>query len=144
MAQTVQVKDLMSERVVYATAHQTVGHLKTLFKNNKISIIPVVDDELHVIGIVSTKELVVDVEDHWKVEKIMTKNVYTIAQYEKTEIAARMMRNNHIHHLAVTHEKKIIGMLSSYDLLKLVENHRYIPKNASTPKKNSKRAQAGA
>jgi signal-transduction protein with cAMP-binding, CBS, and nucleotidyltransferase domain len=55
-----------------------------------------------------------------------------------------MMRNNHIHHLAVTHEKKIIGMLSSYDLLKLVENHRCIPKNASTPKKNSKRAQVGA
>jgi CBS domain-containing protein len=133
--QTVKIEDLMSERVIFATEKQSVGHLKTLFSKNKISVLPVVNDEEEVVGIVSTKDMMGDLEDDWRVEKIMTKAVYTIPAYEKTEIAARMMRNHGIHHLAVTHEKKLIGVISSFDLLKLVENHRYVPKNSSTPKK---------
>jgi signal-transduction protein with cAMP-binding, CBS, and nucleotidyltransferase domain len=40
------------------------------------------------------------------------------------------MRNHKIHHLIVTHEQKVVGILSAFDLLKLVENHRFIDKNA--------------
>ena len=34
-----------------------------------------------------------------------------------------------IHHAVVTHEKKVVGMISSFDLLKLVEDHRFVMKN---------------
>ena len=42
------------------------------------------------------------------------------------------MRNHKIHHVVVTHEKKVVGILSAFDLLKLVEGHRYVQKNAPT------------
>jgi hypothetical protein len=38
----------------------------------------------------------------------------------------------------VTHEKKVVGILSSFDLLKLVEEHRWVPKNPPSPKQRNK------
>ena len=45
------------------------------------------------------------------------------------------MRNHHIHHLVVTHEQKVVGMISAFDLLKLVESHRFVAKNPPTSSK---------
>ena len=45
-----------------------------------------------------------------------------------------MMRNHKIHHLMVTSEQKIVGVISSFDLLKLVEGHRFVMKNPPTQK----------
>jgi signal-transduction protein with cAMP-binding, CBS, and nucleotidyltransferase domain len=55
-----------------------------------------------------------------------------------------MMRNHKIHHLIVTHEQKVVGIISSFDLLTLVEDHRFVMKNAPTPnhKSTGKRAKA--
>jgi hypothetical protein len=40
----------------------------------------------------------------------------------------------------VTHEKAIVGILSSFDLLKLVEEHRFIAKpGPKEPEKGKKR-----
>ena len=49
-------------------------------------------------------------------------------QYNDASIAARIMRKNKIHHVVVTHEKKVVGLISSFDLLKLVEGHRFVMK----------------
>jgi signal-transduction protein with cAMP-binding, CBS, and nucleotidyltransferase domain len=56
--------------------------------------------------------------------------------------AARIMRNHKIHRVVVTHEHQVAGVLSAFDLLKLVEDHRFVAKNAPTvPKRGgSKRA----
>ena len=40
------------------------------------------------------------------------------------------MRKHRVNHVIVTHEKKIVGILSSFDLLQLVEEHRFVMKNA--------------
>ena len=72
----------------------------------------------------------------------MTEKIYAVPQYDDVSIAARVMRNHKIHHVVVTHEQKVVGMLSAFDLLKLVEGHRYVAKNAPTQskRKGSKRA----
>ena len=59
----------------------------------------------------------------------------TVPQYGDPSLAARIMRNHKIHHVIVTHEQKVVGIISSFDLLKLVEDHRYVMKNPPTPKK---------
>ena len=35
----------------------------------------------------------------------------------------------------VTHEQRVVGLLSAFDLLKLVEDHRFAMKNPPTPRK---------
>ena len=70
----------------------------------------------------------------------MTTKVYTVPMYSDVYIAARVMRNHKINHLIVTDEKKIVGVLSAHDLLRLVEDHRFVMKNAPTPsRKKAKR-----
>ncbi|CAN5546300.1 hypothetical protein BH24ACT22_BH24ACT22_08740 [soil metagenome] len=51
------------------------------------------------------------------------------------------MRNRRIHHVVVTEEKKVVGVLSSFDLLKLVEQHRFVMKPGPTPSRNQGRRQ---
>jgi CBS domain-containing protein len=63
---------------------------------------------------------------------VMTEGVYTVPKYDDVSIAARVMRNHKIHRVVVTHEKKVVGVLSSFDLLKLVEGHRFVAKNPPT------------
>ncbi len=67
----------------------------------------------------------------------MTEKVYTIPMYNDIHHAARLMRNHHVHHVVVTNEKKVVGMLSSFDLLKLVEKHRFEIKSA--PSKSTRK-----
>jgi signal-transduction protein with cAMP-binding, CBS, and nucleotidyltransferase domain len=42
------------------------------------------------------------------------------------------MRNHGIHRVVVTHEQKVVGVLSSFDLLTLVEDRRWVAKNPPT------------
>jgi len=140
---SVKIADLMRENVITTTPSKPIGSVKEILRKNKISIIPVVDPENELLGIVSSRDLISNDSDDAPISSIMIEKVYSVPAYNDTQIAARMMRNHKIHHLVVTHEKKLVGILSSYDLLKLVEEHRYVPKNPSTPKKGKgKRAQA--
>ena len=117
----VKIEDLMVASVVTTHRHKSVGHIKGIMKRNKIHSMPIVNNEYELEGIVTTNDLTGDVSDETQVGLIMSKNVLTVPKYSDTHLAARIMRNHHIHHLVVTHEKKIVGVLSSFDLLKLVE-----------------------
>ena len=79
------------------------------------------------------------------ISQIMTENVYTVSGYDDIAVAARIMRNHKIHHLMVTDDKELIGIISSFDLLQIIEGRRFQMKNQSTPtsKKKGKRAKSG-
>lgn len=125
----------MTANVVTAKRHHTVAQVKASLRKRKIGSLPVVDDADRPIGIVSSLDLLDEVSKDSPVSQVMTKPVRTIPQYSDVHIAARMMRNHKIHHLIVTHEKEVVGVISSFDLLKLVEKHRFVEKNPSTPRK---------
>ena len=132
---SVKVEELMTKSVITAQPHQSVEHVRNMLDRNSISSVPVVDSDGHPIGIVSSTDLVQELKPAAPISQIMTEKVYTVPQYDDTSIAARVMRNHKIHHVVVTHEQKVVGILSAFDLLKLVESHRYVAKNAPTPSK---------
>lgn len=137
----VKIEDLMITSVVTTHQHQTIGHAKDIMKKNGIHSLPIINSEDEVEGIITSNDLTGDISDDTQLRHIMTKKILTIPKYSDVHLAARIMRNHHIHHLVVTHEQKIVGVLSTFDLLKLVEKHRYVDKNAPTPnKKRSRRA----
>lgn len=128
----VKVEELMSHSVITTEPHKSIDHVRGMMEKNKVSAIPVVNSDGEVLGIVSSTDLVPELSGGSPVSALMTDKVYTVPKYDDVSIAARVMRNHHIHRVVVTHEKKVVGILSSFDLLKLVENHRYISKNAPT------------
>jgi CBS domain-containing protein len=125
----------MTKSVITAEPHQSIEHVRNMLEKNSISAVPVVDSDGHPVGIVSSTDLVHDLKPGAPISQIMTEKVYTVPMYDDTSIAARVMRNHNIHRVVVTHEKKVVGVLSAFDLLKLVEGHRYVAKNAPTPSK---------
>jgi len=138
----VKVKDLMREQVVTAEPHQSVDHVRRLMERNRIHAVPVVDPEGRVVGIVSTTDLLGDVNGGSPVSGIMTEKVFSVPAYEEVSVAARVMRNHEIHRVVVTHEQKIVGILSAFDLLALVEERRFAMKNppSASARKGSKRS----
>ena len=131
----VKVEELMSASVISAQPHQSVEHVRGMLEKNHISSVPVVDSDGHPVGVISATDLAQELKPGSPISSIMTEKVYTVPRYDDVSIAARVMRNHSIHHLVVTHESKVVGVLSAFDLLKLVEEHRYVAKNPPTPSK---------
>jgi CBS domain-containing protein len=125
-----KVDDLMVSKVMTTTPSQTFGHVKRVLKENRVSCIPVVNGETEPVGIVSATDFLEDRPDATPISQFMTTKIYTVPQYADVSLAARIMRNHHIHHVMVTNEKKVVGILSSFDLLKLVQDHRFVMKNS--------------
>lgn len=131
---TVKVRDLMSNNVITTQPHFTVGQLKEKMAKRNISNVPVVSPEHEPIGVVSASDLIAAEKEGTPISNIMSDKVYTIPEYDDVSVAARMMRNHNIHHLIVTQEQKVVGVISSFDLLQLVEGRRFVMKNPPTPK----------
>jgi CBS domain-containing protein len=131
---TVKVHELMTDDVTTAQPHQTVGQIKSKMTKHSVSSVPVVSSDNTPVGVVSASDILTVEKDGTLISNIMTEKVYTIPEYEDVSVAARVMRNHKIHHLIVTQEQKVVGIISSFDLLKLVEDHRYVMKNPPTSK----------
>lgn len=140
----IKVQDLMTKGVVTAQPHHTIDYIKGKMTKHAVRMIPVVSTDKEALGVVSHSDLLSDDKKNVPISMIMSKNVYTIPDYEDVAVAARIMRNHKIHHLIVTTDKKVIGVISSFDLLQLIEGKRFVKKNPSTPtaKAKGKRAKA--
>ena len=138
---TVKISDLMAKRVVTAAPHHKVGHLRDIMARNHFHAVPVVGSKDEPVGIVTTADLARRVKDESPVNRIMSSNVTVVPAYNNVDVAARIMRKRKIHHVVVTHEKKVVGIISSFDLLKLVEGRRFVSKDLPKVTKNSKTKQ---
>lgn len=137
----VKVAELMTKRVLTTEPHVSIDHVRGMLDKNKVGAIPVVDTEGHPVGIVSASDLVTHQKGGAPVSSVMTEKVVTVPEYDDVSIAARIMRNKKIHRVVVTRERKVVGIISAFDLLRLVENHRFVAKSAPTPtRKQAKRA----
>ena len=63
-----------------------------------------------------------------RIKKYMTSDVQTIGDEQPMSVAHRMMREQHIRHLPVLHQGKLIGVVTDRDL-RLVETLRDVDPN---------------
>ena len=129
----VKIADLMVKHVVTTLPHKTIGHVKDIMTKNRISAVPVVDSDNVPVGIVTSNDLHRGLKDSTPLSHILPDHVWQIPAYNDVSVAARVMRKHHIHHVLVTHEKELVGIISSFDLLELLDSHRFVMKNPPTP-----------
>jgi RNA polymerase-binding transcription factor DksA len=135
----VKVNELMSPEVLTASVSDTVQAVRDRMASEGISALPVVNGE-DLMGIVTATDVLRSTDHEKPVSAIMSEHVFTVPPYVDVHVAARVMRNHGIHHVVVTLDQKIQGIVASYDLLELVEQHRYVAKNKpSTPKRRGGR-----
>ena len=135
----IRIADIMTKRVVVAQPHHTIGHVRQLMARNRIGALPVVGPDNEALGIVTSSDLLRRHKDESPCSRIMSDGVRAVPAYNEVSVAARIMRKHKIHHVVVTKEKKVVGMISSFDLLKLVDGNRFQLRQAPTPAKNKKR-----
>ncbi|UOQ47121.1 CBS and ACT domain-containing protein [Gracilibacillus caseinilyticus] len=122
------VKDIMKEDVITLTSSATVLHALQLMKEHNIRHIPVINNERHVIGIVSDRDIrdaspsILEPSFEKELLKkpisaIMTYPVVTIHPYEFFEEVASIFYQKEFACLPVVQNKQLTGMITEKDFL---------------------------
>jgi len=124
------VSSIMSEQIITVSQFDPLSEVDKIFKNNSFHHIPVID-ELEVIGIISKSDLLLfqrgfnngkDRFDEYRlkshtVAQIMTKGVATLDKTDRVNVALEVFKENLFHALPVVENKKLVGMVTTYDII---------------------------
>ena len=113
-----RVEDIMSTPVVFTQRTVKVEHLKAMFTRKNINAVPVIDEDGSISGIVSSSDLVACHDESKLVGEIMSKRVHISVLHNRVKDAAKVMVKHGVHHLVVMDDGKVVGMLSSMDVMK--------------------------
>ena len=138
-------KDIMNRRVVTIKKDALVKDLSKILIKNKVSGVPVVDDEDNIIGIVTEADIIIKESNlpfpisfdynfvkHYdsytktteeyletKVEEIMTKSIKIAKEDMSIEKVANIMINNDINRIPVVDKRnKLSGIITRADIIK--------------------------
>ncbi len=115
--------------------HDPVTDAQTLMRREKIHRLPVVNHAKKLVGIVSEKDLLYaspspastlnvyemsNLLAKLKVERVMTKDVITVAPDTLVEDAARILVDNNIGGVPVLDGEKLVGIVTESDLFRLL------------------------
>jgi len=115
-------RDLMLKDVVTTYGNVPVKEVIELLFKRHIGSVVVVDDAQHCIGIFTERDAIRIVAQNLPldatVEKIMTKNPFTVNQDSTFEEAKRIIKLDKIRHLPVTTtDGKLVGLISVRHIL---------------------------
>jgi len=98
----------------------TVGGALQLMHEYHIGGIPVVDDEMHLVGIVTNRDLRFEDNHSRLIEEVMTKdNLVTTDQQTDLQGAAKILKENRIEKLPVVdRDGKLVGLITYKDITK--------------------------
>ncbi|EKE03648.1 MAG: CBS protein [uncultured bacterium] len=137
------VKDIMSTDLITVQEDSTIRDLIKTFADKDILGVPVLDKDGYVVGVVSSVDILKNESSHTfyhdplmtnfemslyedakffdqPVSTIMSHDVYSIGANETIAAMARIMYNKRIHRLLVTEYNKLVGLVTTFDLLKLL------------------------
>jgi len=129
------VKDWMTTDPITVSPDTSVMKASQIMKENNVRRLPVTDEEGHVIGIVSDRDLkeaspskatTLDVHELYyllselKVKDIMSRKVITIKPDDTVEKAAVIMLENKVTGLPVVEDGVIVGILSQGDVFRVL------------------------
>jgi CBS domain-containing protein len=144
-----RVHELMNPDVVCTAPDTPAGEALALLLERDVADAPVVGAEGHILGVISQATLVRHVEtpataeetgrfftddeayrdigsmpDHQTatpVEKIMSREIHPVTRETGVAVAANIMRERGLHRLFVTDHGRLVGVVTSLDLLRIVE-----------------------
>lgn len=121
----VRVKDIMSKPVVMVSQDERVDKIAALAGSKKVGSVVVVDRNINPVGMITEHDIVKrtvsrDLKPSTVTAKeIMSKPLNAINFNTSVIEASRVMRNLGIRRLVVIEEKKLIGIISSDDIVKI-------------------------
>ena len=117
------VRDVMSTRVVTVGPDVPLKQVATLLVRNRIGGMPVVDDEGHVLGIVTESDLQPTREGAplhpvRSAADVMTRPVITLTEDDAVTQAARVLQRHRVKRAPVLRNGVLVGVITRSDLLR--------------------------
>lgn len=107
------------------TKEATVAQALRLMRENRIGGIPVVDDENHLIGIITNRDLRFQSDLNVPVEKIMTSDKLITTDKTDLDEAKKILLQNKIEKLPVVDkENHLVGLITYRDITKIAQYPR--------------------
>jgi CBS domain-containing protein len=109
-------KDIMTKEVITVKPSTTRDELVKILARNKISGVPVLDEEGRVIGVVTEADLLQKTGQ--TVGELMTKEVISVCEDTPIEEIAKILAEKGIKRVPVLKEGKLVGIVSRADIVK--------------------------
>lgn len=137
---TARVSEIMTTDLITIHPKEPMTEVDRIFRENGIHHIPVVDEDYSIVGMISKSDYLrtlhgltlfkVSKAESYNaamlrsllVEEVMTKQLAQIRPDAQISLAADMLLENLFHALPVVENKKLVGILTSFDLLKYAFN----------------------
>jgi CBS domain-containing protein len=116
------IQSMMQRNPLKLADSDTVRSAVDKMFSNHVSALPVVDDSECLIGIVSLKDLmpIAEARGSDKVVAVMTEAPVTVELDDSLLDSARLMMQHQVHHLPVVgKDKRLVGVVSSIDFVRL-------------------------
>jgi CBS domain-containing protein/anti-sigma regulatory factor (Ser/Thr protein kinase) len=129
-----KVKDVMTTAVLTSNKRQTLKHIQALMRENRLTGIPIVEDDNHLVGIVSIEDILVALEEGYidsPAEEKMTKNVVHLQDDYPLSFAISSLNKYRYGRFPVLNKKQeLVGILTSSDVIRalLIEMNREVLK----------------
>jgi CBS domain-containing protein len=108
----------MSPDPITVRRTDVVGPLRDTMLTRQVHGVPVLDADGTLAGIVTSSDLVEEWAPDQGVETVMAERVTTIGPGTTLTEAARDMLEGGVHHLVVVDNTRVVGVVSSFDLLR--------------------------
>ncbi len=137
------VKDIMNTELITIQENTSIRDAIKIFSKNNISGVPVINQEEELVGVLSMTDILEKESGHTfytmpykknfeldlimdskfydqPVSSIMTNDLYMVGPEDTVAKMALLMYEKKIHRVLVTEYNKLIGIASTFDLLKLL------------------------
>lgn len=146
------VSEIMTKDVITVSSEDDIAAVKAIFDENRIHHIPVVN-EGHVVGIVSKSDFLSfmigftddDNEKYFNFEKlkyfnvedIMTKGLAKLEPKDRINVALEIFRINKFHAIPVVEDDLLVGILTTYDIIKALADEEITAEQIIETNKNA-------
>lgn len=120
-------RQLMTAQVATASPDATLAEAARELASIMISGLPVVDGSGQVVGIITESDvlnaLLQSVSAETPVRTIMTRSVITVDEFASADSVIRLLRLNQLHHLPVTRQGSVVGLITPQDVVRYFVTH---------------------
>lgn len=122
-----KVSTLMTSEIITVPSFTPIGEAKKLLEKHGIHHLPVVSPEGTLEGILSHADFLKVVENYdaeQRVSTIMTSHLAKLEPDDNVRTAANVFALNKFHALPVVEGDKIVGILTTLDLIRLMDEEK--------------------
>ncbi|MGL6297643.1 MAG: CBS domain-containing protein [Methanobacteriaceae archaeon] len=122
------VKEIMSRNIISMSKKGSMGEAITKMMENDIGVIPIIDDNEKLVGIVSERDFataMAGVLTEEIVDDFMATDVITITPGTPIESVTKIMVRNNFKRIPVVEDEEIVGIVTANDILIFLGENKF-------------------